>query len=122
MPSHPRPERNLERAVEIGCGYDGYNNLATLNFFENRYTEAAALFELKKRSQSRTTLRFENGIPRFVALEVSLPETLADDPVVKSLYFLGRYRDLYRLYEPQKQLYPFIQRLFEPSPQWRNRH
>ena len=67
--------------------------------------QAAALFELKKRSKSRTTLRFENGIPRFVSLQLPLPETLPDDPVVKSLHFLGRYRDFYRLYEPRKQLY-----------------
>jgi serine/threonine-protein kinase len=36
---------NLERAVEIGCGYDGYNNLATLEFYEGSFAKAARLFE-----------------------------------------------------------------------------
>jgi len=36
---------NLERAVTIGSGYEGYNNLATLEFYEGRYAEAAELYE-----------------------------------------------------------------------------
>jgi len=34
----------LERGVAIGSGYEGYNNLATLEFYEGRYAEAAALY------------------------------------------------------------------------------
>ena len=36
---------NLERAVTIGSGYEGYNNLATLEFYEGMYAEAAELYE-----------------------------------------------------------------------------
>ncbi len=36
---------NLERAVEIGCGYKGYSNLATLEFFEGHCAKAAELYE-----------------------------------------------------------------------------
>lgn len=34
----------LEKAVSIGSGYEGYNNLATLEFYQGRYTEAAARY------------------------------------------------------------------------------
>ncbi|MCJ7754312.1 MAG: tetratricopeptide repeat protein, partial [Thermoanaerobaculales bacterium] len=36
---------NLERAVEIGSRYDAFANLATLEFYEGRYAEAATLYE-----------------------------------------------------------------------------
>jgi len=35
---------NLERAVAIGCGYIGYSNLATLEFFEGNCSKAATLY------------------------------------------------------------------------------
>jgi len=35
----------LERGVAIGSGYEGYNNLATLEFYDARYAEAATLYE-----------------------------------------------------------------------------
>jgi serine/threonine-protein kinase len=37
--------QNLEHAVEIGGGYDAYNNLATLEFYEGHFGRAAELFE-----------------------------------------------------------------------------
>jgi serine/threonine-protein kinase len=37
--------QNLERAVEIGSGYDAFNNLATLEFYEGRFGMAAELYE-----------------------------------------------------------------------------
>ncbi len=36
---------NLERAVAIGSRYDAFANLATLEFYEGRFAEAAALYE-----------------------------------------------------------------------------
>jgi len=36
---------NLERAVEIGSRYDAFANLATLEFYEGRYAEAAKLYQ-----------------------------------------------------------------------------
>ena len=36
---------NLERAVEIGCGYIGYSNLATLEFFDGHCAEATKLYD-----------------------------------------------------------------------------
>jgi serine/threonine-protein kinase len=35
----------LERGVAIGSGYEGYNNLASLEFYDSRYAEAATLYE-----------------------------------------------------------------------------
>jgi serine/threonine-protein kinase len=35
----------LERGVAIGSGYEGFNNLATLEFYDRRYAEAAKLYE-----------------------------------------------------------------------------
>jgi tetratricopeptide (TPR) repeat protein len=35
----------LERGVAIGSGYEGYNNLATLEFYDGRFAEAARLYE-----------------------------------------------------------------------------
>jgi len=35
----------LERGVAIGSGYEGFNNLATLEFYDARYAEAAKLYE-----------------------------------------------------------------------------
>jgi tetratricopeptide (TPR) repeat protein len=35
----------LERGVAIGGGYEGLNNLATLEFYDGRYAEAAKLYE-----------------------------------------------------------------------------
>ena len=37
--------QNLEHAVEIGGGYDAFNNLATLEFYEGHFDRAAELFE-----------------------------------------------------------------------------
>jgi serine/threonine-protein kinase len=35
----------LERGVDIGSGYEGLNNLATLEFFDGRFAKAAGLYE-----------------------------------------------------------------------------
>jgi eukaryotic-like serine/threonine-protein kinase len=35
----------LERGIAIGSGYEGYNNLGTLEFYDGRYGEAANLYE-----------------------------------------------------------------------------
>jgi serine/threonine-protein kinase len=35
----------LERAVAIGSAYEAYSNLATVEFYDGRYTEAARLYE-----------------------------------------------------------------------------
>jgi len=43
----------LERAVAIGTSHNGYNNLATLEFYEGRYAEAASTFELALANDDR---------------------------------------------------------------------
>ncbi len=35
----------LEKAVAIGCGYEGFNNLATLEFYQGRHSEAAEHYQ-----------------------------------------------------------------------------
>ncbi|MCC6190237.1 MAG: thrombospondin type 3 repeat-containing protein [Anaerolineales bacterium] len=64
-----------------------------------------ALRQLEAESQRPPNLRFEQGIPRFMTVEVPIPAALPDDPLVRALDFLDRYRDLYRLADPRAQLY-----------------
>jgi Zn-dependent metalloprotease len=64
-----------------------------------------ALRLLQEESQEPPQIRFEAGVPRFIDTRTALPGELPDDPVVRALYFLGRYRDLYRLDDPRSQLY-----------------
>ncbi len=67
--------------------------------------QLAALRVLEEESQSLPYIRFENGIPRFVSVEVPLPGTIRNDPVIRALYFLKRYKDMYRLDDPRTQLF-----------------
>jgi Zn-dependent metalloprotease len=67
--------------------------------------QVAALELLKQESLEVPSVRFERGIPRFATMRVSLPDILPDDPVLKANAFLHRYRNLYRLYDPLKQLH-----------------
>jgi CSLREA domain-containing protein len=64
-----------------------------------------ALRSLEDASRVPPKIRFESGIPRFVDVRVPLPDGLVDDPVAAALYFLNRYRDLYRLEQPCSQLH-----------------
>ena len=64
-----------------------------------------ALRRLEETSLSPLYVRFEDGLPRFVAGRVPIPGTLPDDPVVQALDFLQRFRELYRLDDPGKQLF-----------------
>ena len=64
-----------------------------------------ALRLLECESRVPPNVRFEEGLPRFVDARVPLPDTLADDPVVRAIYFLERYRDLYSIPDPNAQLY-----------------
>jgi tetratricopeptide (TPR) repeat protein/TolB-like protein len=41
-----RAREMLEKSVDIGPTYDGYNNLGTLEFYEGRYAEAASSYEI----------------------------------------------------------------------------
>ena len=41
-----RARELLEKSIDIAPTYDGYNNLATLEFYEGRYAEAASSYEL----------------------------------------------------------------------------
>jgi len=64
-----------------------------------------ALRLLEEESQMPPDIRFEEGLPRFVDVRVPLPSTLPADPVVRALYFVERYRDLYHLDAPYSHLY-----------------
>jgi len=64
-----------------------------------------ALLLLRQESLVPPDIRIEDGIPRFVGVRVPVPEGLPDDPVVRALDYLERYRELYRLDDPRSQLY-----------------
>ena len=59
----------------------------------------------------RTSLRrpfiahFQDGIPRTVDFQIPIPSGLPDDPVLRALDFLTRYRDMFRLTDVCSQLY-----------------
>ncbi|MBN1814067.1 MAG: thrombospondin type 3 repeat-containing protein [Anaerolineae bacterium] len=63
------------------------------------------LRQLEGASREPPTIRFERGLPRFVGVRVTIPETLPDDAVVRALDFLNRYKNLYGLQDPRTQLY-----------------
>ncbi len=67
------------------------------------------LRRLENDSLRAPTVELVGGIPRFVDARVLIPAELPDDPVVRALDFLGRYRDMYRLTDPAAQL--FLNRL-----------
>lgn len=67
--------------------------------------QLAALRQLQADSLRLPSVRIQVGIPRFTGVEVPVPPSLPDDPVVRALDFLERYRDLYRLGAPRLQLY-----------------
>ena len=64
-----------------------------------------ALLLLREESLVTPDIRTEDGIPLFVDVRVPVPEGLPDDAVVRALYFLERYRDLYQLDDPRSELY-----------------
>jgi Zn-dependent metalloprotease len=67
--------------------------------------QVEALRRLEQNSRRRPEIRFERGIPTFVAVQVRVPPLLPDDPVVRALDFLQQYKDLYRLQSPSCQLF-----------------
>jgi len=67
--------------------------------------QVEALGRLEKDSQRPPSIRFENGLPVFVTVQVPVPDNLPDDPVVQALDFLDRYKGLYRLSSPRTDLY-----------------
>jgi Zn-dependent metalloprotease len=67
--------------------------------------QAVALNQLREDSRQPLKIQFEEGIPTSVSMEVPIPALISDDPVVRALNFLERYRDLYLLQNPSSQLY-----------------
>ena len=56
---------------------------------------AGALNRLRKDSAQPPTIHFEASIPHFVSVHVPVPSNTPDDPVIRALDFLEKYRDLY---------------------------
>jgi thermolysin len=63
------------------------------------------LDKLRAQSEQPPGIHLEAGIPRFVSVQVRTPKDAPDDPVVRALDFLERYRDFYRIADPRAQLY-----------------
>ena len=66
---------------------------------------AGALNRLRKDSAQPPTIHFEASIPHFVSVHVPVPSNTPDDPVIRALDFLAKYRDLYLLWDPRSQLF-----------------
>lgn len=67
--------------------------------------QALALDRLRAESKQPPKIHFEAGIPRFVSLQVPVSADTPDDPVLRALEFLDRYRDFYRIQDPKSQFY-----------------
>ena len=67
--------------------------------------QVSGLNALREASQTPLSVRFERGIPRFVAGKVPIPTTLPNDAVVHALDYLKRHRALYRFNDPLAELY-----------------
>ena len=71
--------------------------------------QAVALNQLGEDSRQPLKIHFEDGIPTFVSVDVPMPSDSPDDPVVRALNFLEKYRDLYLLQDPRSQF--FLERI-----------
>ena len=83
----------------------GGKTLTDNKFWDRLDPQVEALRQLEANSQRPPYIHFDGGIPRFVAVQVPVPDTLPNDPVVRTVDFLERYKDLYRLADPRFQLY-----------------
>jgi len=83
----------------------GGRTLTGNKFWDRSDPQVEALRQLEANSQRLPYIHFDGGIPRFVAVQVPVPDTLPDDLVVRAVDFLERYRGLYRLADPRFQLY-----------------
>src|SRR3989338_4998437 len=66
---------------------------------------ADSLDELTEASETGVEFRFENGVPEVVSLKIPVPSDLEDDEVVHALDFLEKYKEFYRLSDPEDQLF-----------------
>jgi Zn-dependent metalloprotease len=64
-----------------------------------------ALLQLGAASRRPLQTRFEQGLPRFVGMDVPIPAPVGSDPVAQALDFLDSYRDLFQVSDPSGELY-----------------
>jgi hypothetical protein len=64
-----------------------------------------ALRQLREDSLEPPSIRSDNSIPRVVSVQVPIPCAMPEDPVIRALWFVTRYRDMYGLDYPSSQLY-----------------
>jgi Zn-dependent metalloprotease len=83
----------------------GGKTLTDNRFWDRSDPQVEALRQLETNSQRPPYIHFDGGIPRFVAVQVAVPDTLPNDPVVRAVDFLERYKGLYRLADPRFHLY-----------------
>ena len=66
---------------------------------------SGSLRRLEAESLRPLEVQMVGTTPMFVSAMVPIPEELPDDPVIHSLYFLTRFKNFYRLENPEEQLY-----------------
>jgi len=64
-----------------------------------------AFDRLRLASLRSPELRVAGGVPAFLALDVPVSPELADDPTAAALRYLQDYKELYRMYDPNQQLF-----------------
>ncbi|RJQ54728.1 MAG: hypothetical protein C4526_04935 [Nitrospiraceae bacterium] len=81
------------------------NRNCTVTFVSLEDLQFQQMQLLRIESRKTPEFRIENGIPRFISMRVPIPAALPDDPVIQALDFLDRYKYLYRINEPYKDIY-----------------
>ncbi len=63
------------------------------------------LKEIKKLSKDNFKVVFEDNLPVFVMMKVTLPQEAGSDPVSQTLYFFNKYKDVYQIKNPKEELF-----------------
>ena len=66
--------------------------------------QVVAMRQLQQDSIVNPSIRFENGIPRNLTVRIPIPDSVEDDPLEMSFFFLEQYKDLFLLLNPRQQL------------------
>ena len=68
--------------------------------------EQEAIKKLQQDSLDEVKVSFDDDIPIHVDMRVPIPASVGADPVDQAMYFFDRFKELYGLKEPSRELFP----------------